>query len=277
MGLFPVAIKASEILSVDSDLRAAWKEVLSNLSPLPVSSHYSKSRGTQPITWARSLPPVVQGDGSRLPDPNTLPVWFFDLCTLESDANMLKIGNATFDAFFPEGITNNTSVNVLSKLPVAGSLLGRSSSTQFLIPNQIETSESEVMRNRMDLREGSQATSIQRLGRAAEALHYALCQSVPAKPGLDPIIRVFPAWPKEWDAQFKLLCRGGFLVSSSLQKGVIPSVEIVSQAGSVCRVRNPWPTNEVIVYRNNKKWKAIKGDLLVFATKQDDLFMLVKD
>jgi hypothetical protein len=159
-------------------------------------------------------------------------------------------------------------------LPVAGSLLGRAAATEYLIPNQIETSEIEVMPNRMDMREGFQAISIQRLGRAAEALHYALCQSIPSQPGADPVIRIFPAWPKKWNATFKLLCRGGFLVSSSLQNGNINFVEITSQAGAICRIRNPWPGKEIILYRNSKRWKNLKTDLLVFPTKKDDQFFL---
>ena len=271
-GIFPVAIKASELLNVDEDLRRLWKEVLNNLSPLPLSSDYLKSPSSQPVTWTRALPPVIQGQGNKLPDPNTLPVWFFDLCTLESDTAMIRTANATFDAYFPNGIEANTNVNVLSKLPVAGSVLGREASTKYLIPNQIETGEIKIMPNRMDMREGFQAISIQRLGRAAEALHYALCQSIPSKPGAEPVIHIFPAWPKDWDAHFKLLCRGGFLVSSSLKKGTIEFVEIRSQAGSVCRIRNPWPGKEIVLYRNNKRWKTSKDDLLFFSTKKDDQF-----
>jgi hypothetical protein len=273
-GIFPVAIKAADLLNVDEDLRRLWKEVLNNLSPLPSSENYLESPSTQPITWARALPPIIQGNGNRLPDPNTLPVWFFDLCTLESDTVMKKIANATFDAYFTQGINAKTDIHVLSKLPVAGSLLGNTASTKYLISNQIETSEIAVMPNRMDLREGSQATSIQRLGRAAEALHYALCQAVPPQPGLNLVIHIFPAWPREWDAHFKLLCRGGFLVSSSLQKGKIEFVEIMSQAGAVCRIRNPWPGQEIVLYRNHKRWKKLKDDLLVFTTKKDDHFKL---
>ncbi len=173
MGIFPVAIKASEILNIDGDLRKVWKDVLDNLSPLPLSSDYLKSPSSQPVTWARALPPVIQGQGNKLPDPNTLPVWFFDLCTLESDTAMLMTANATFDAYFPNGIEANTNVNVLSKLPVAGSVLGREASTKYLIPNQIETGEIEVMANRMDMREGFQAISIQRLGACRGSV--ALC------------------------------------------------------------------------------------------------------
>lgn len=273
-GLFPVVIKASELLNVDAELRTSWKEVLNNLSPLPSSTDYEKVSSSQPNTWIRSLPPAVHGEGNKSPDPNTLPIWFFDLCTLESDSATLKTGRATFNTYFPNGINTNTNVQVLSKLPVTGALLGQASSTQFLIANQIETGEVKILANRMDLREGFQATSIQRLGRAAEALHYALCQSVPAQPGLDPVIRVFPAWPKEWDAKFELLCRGGFLVSSSMQNGNVESVQIVSQAGAVCRIRNPWQGDEVVLYRNNKKWKRSKDRLLVFATSKGDHFTL---
>ncbi len=273
-GIFPVAIKAAEILGIDSDLRKLWKDVLKNLSPLPLRSEYTKRPPAPRDVWARSLPPVIQGDGGRLPDPNTLPAWFFDLCTLESDIITTKVANATYDAYFPDGIDDSTSVNVLSKLPAAGSLLGRPESTEYLIPNQIETSEIQVMPNRMDMREGFQAISIQRLGRAAEALHYGLCQSVPPYPGAQPVIRIFPAWPKKWDARFKLLCRGGFLVSSSMRNGQVDFVEITSQGGSVCRIRSPWPGSDVVVYRNNKRWRNSKDDLLVFNTEVGDRIVL---
>ena len=274
MGIFPTAIKAAEILKVDGDLRALWKEMLHNLSSLPLRSDHSKLGVGQRDTWARSLSPVVRGDPERLPDPNTLPVWFFDLCGLESDKRMKTLADATFDAYFPNGINDSTSVHVLSKLPVAGSLLGRAHSTKYLILNQINTDEVEIMSNRMDLREGFQATSIQRLGRAAEALHYALCQSVPSKPGEAPVIHIFPAWPREWDARFKLLCRGGFLVSSSLKNGKIENVSIESQSGSACRIRSPWPRSTVVIYRNGKKWKNSNEDLLVFPSKRKDHFVL---
>jgi hypothetical protein len=273
MGIFPVAIKAAEILNMDQDLRKLWKEVLDNLSPLPLRSDYgAANEGGN--TWVRSLPPIIRGEGNRLPDPNTLPTWFFDLCTLESDKTITTTANATFDAYFSGGITDSTKIYVLSKLPVAGALLGRTAALEYLVPNQIQTAEIEIMPNRMDLREGFQATSIQRLGRTAEALHYALCQSIPARPGADPVIHVFPAWPKKWDATFKLLCRGAFLVSSSMNNGNIDVVEITSQAGSVCRIRNPWPGKEVILYRNGKRWKKSSEDLVVFSTQKGDSFAL---
>jgi hypothetical protein len=274
MGIFPAVIKASELLGVDADMRPVWKEFVENLSPLPLSTDHP-GFGKGATTWARALPPIVQGNGSRMPDPNTMPVWFFDLCNLESDPGMLTIANATYDAYFQKGINTSTPVYVLSKLAVAGAQLGREEATRYLIPNQLRTAEIEVMANRMDLREGFQTTSVQRLGRAADALHYALCQSAPHSPGEDPVIRVFAAWPREWNATYSLLCRGRFVVTSSLQKGRIEFVEVVSQAGSDCRIRNPWPGQEVTLYRNGKKMKSSTADLLTFSTRKNDRFVLV--
>ena len=287
MGIFPVAIKAATILNVDADLRKAWTEVLANLSPLVLRSDISDQTGQPPI-FARSLLPVIQGNALGLP---FMPMLFFDLATLEStDKTMLQITNNTYDESFRNGITKETNVGVLSNSTVNGTILGRKDVTRYLIPNQINTGENRmasgesenpldgtvVMRNRMDLREGPQTTSVQRLGRVADALHNALCQSIPPRPGEETIIRVFPAWPDEWDAQFTLLCRGNFLVTSSFKNGTIEFVEIKSQAGKECNIRNPWGAEEVTIYRNGKQYQKTKANLISFPTRVNEVFVIVK-
>lgn len=278
MGIFSATIRASEILDADAPRRLVWKEFLNNLSPLPLSTSYpEKFSGNAPVIWVKSLAPTTHGEGYGRPDPNTMPVWFFDLCNLNCNKpEMLDIANATFNNYFPGGINSKTSVNVLSKLPVAGTILGRADVTKYLIPNQIRTSESEVLPNRMDLREGYQTMSVQRLGRAAEALHYALCQSIPPWPGEEPVIYVFPAWPVEWDAQFKLLCKGNFLVTSSLRSGKVEFVEVLSQSGIPCSINNPWAGDDVLVYRNGEKAGRLKGELLKFNTDKNEIIHLTK-
>ena len=75
-------------------------------------------------------------------------------------------------------------------------------------------------------------------------------QSNPPAPGEESVIlRVFAAWPKEWNARFTLLARGGFLVTAAIEKGEIDSVELVSQAGAPCRLRNPWAGATVEILR----------------------------
>jgi hypothetical protein len=268
-GILPVVIRASEILNVDAEMRPIWRELLDNLAPLP------RTEG-EPSVWTKGREPAVRGRASALPDGNTMPMWLFDLCTLENtDPETVRIANATYDAYFRNGVNAGTRVGVLSKLGVTAAMLGRADHVRYLLPNQINSQETRVLANRMDLREGYQTTSVQRLGRVADTLHNALCQSVPAGPGQAPVIRVFPALPREWDAAFTLLARGAFLVSASRVGGKIASVQILSQAGGECRLRHPWPGAVVTLHRDSRKAEDLAGDVLTFPTRKDEIIVVV--
>ena len=276
MGIFPAAIRASQILNIDSDLRLLWEEFLQNLSPLPLNSDFPETyKAGTPVTFVRSLPPFIQGPGTGRPDGNTMPVWFFDLCNpVAGNTGLVNIANATYDSYFPNGITKNSPVYVLSKLAVTGTMMERIDATRYLIPNQIRTAEIETLPNRMTLREGYQTTGVQNLGRMADALHYALISSSPTGPGQDPVIKIFPAWPEEWDADFKLLARGNFLVTASFKGGKTGELHILSQSGSDCTIVNPWTGSAVILNRNGKRSEKLKGTLLTFKTKKGERITL---
>lgn len=277
MGIFPAVIKASEILKVDQKMRPVWNEFLTNLSPLPTSRDYP-DLSDLPEYWVGSLQPEskVRGNGQRPPDGNTMPVWFFDLCNPGGNPEMLKIANTTYDRYFKNGINNDVYLHVLSKIPAAGAILGRVDAVRFLVPNLIRRSpKDEVLPNRMDLSEGFYTTNIQRLGRAADALQLALLQSAPSDPGKEPVIRLFPAWPAEWNASFKLLARGGFLVSSTFKNGKTEYVEINSQIGRICTVVNPWGTERVDILRNGEKIKTINSKEIELKTNSGDHLIIV--
>ena len=64
----------------------------------------------------------------------------------------------------------------------------------------------------------------------------------------DGQIRLFPNWDKASDASFRTLrARGAFLVSASLRGGEVQPVEVYSERGGICSVRNPWPRCRVQV------------------------------
>ncbi len=278
MAILPVVIKASEILGLDRELRSIWKEFDGHLAPLPmgnIAAAVSSRQGVQAPVWVKGLEPVVHGRAAALPDGNTMPMWSFDLATLEADPDTRAVAGATFDAFFPKGVTSDTRVGVLSMLGVAAAVLGREDAVRYLIPNQIQTKETPILANRMDLREGQQTTSIQRLGRAADTLHTALCQDLPAGPGKDPVIRVFAAWPREWDAEFRLRCRGGFLVSSAIRGGRIGFVQVESELGRECRLRNPWGSGKATLFRNGQRAEVLTGSLLRFGTRKTEGIVIV--
>jgi hypothetical protein len=300
-GVIGPAIRAAETLKVDAEMIPVWKEFLANLAPIPTSDNPDALKPENyngPRVWIKGLKPAVK-PGGLLPDGNTMPQWNYDLCTVNmTDQPTLELANATYDAFFrgrrggggaastqpeePPGIGPRSRPGTLSRLAIAGAQLGRVEATKYLIPNQIsfvergDVSDTNVFRNRMSLREGPGATDCQRLGRAAEALHYALLQSAPPTPGGESIIRLFPAWPKEWDASFKLLTRGAFLVSASFKNGSIQSVEIESQAGGECRIVNPWPGAPVTLHRDGAASEKLSGELLKFLTRKGEKLVLVR-
>jgi hypothetical protein len=279
-GIFAAAIRASELMSEDAPLRAEWREVLANLAPLPTSAHPDALRAadyTGAPVFVRGLKPTANNNTGFTPDGNSLPMWFFDLVNLESpDPQMLAAASATFDHTYRTGIGPTTAVGVLSKWAIAGTTLGRADATRFLVPNQIRalTAERQTaylggrpLANRLTLREGPQALDAQRLGRAAEALQLALLQSAPGVPGGESIIRLFAAWPDEWDARFTLRARGGFVVTAAKRGGRIESVQLRSEAGSVARVRNPWGTAAVTLFRNGRRSQQLNGAVLSFPTE----------
>ena len=285
-GVLAAAIRASELLQAEPELRAAWREMLDHLAPLPTSAHPDALRPADyagPPVFVRGLKPTANNNSGFTPDGNSLPMWFFDLVNLDSDPQMVAAANATFNRTYRAGIGPGTPVGVLSKWAIAGTTLGRVEATRFLIANQLRSLSAErpnaylggrPMANRMALREGHQAIDAQRLGRAAEALQLALLQSAPGSPAGQSIIRLFPAWPDEWDARFTLRARGGFVVSAARRNGRMASVDVRSESGGTCRLRNPWGSERVTVHRNGRVVRQLQGPLLTFDTAVGDVFVI---
>jgi len=219
-GIMPIVIRASEILDIDADMRPIWHEFLENLAPLPrndMQDVLNPGSSDEPLMWSNGFKPVgwVLGGESKRGHHTIAPCIHYDLCTMETeDQEMVRIANATFESIFPDGMGQDMEISILAKEPIAAAMLGRSNDVKALISSQIR--KESLHSNRLSPAEGNSefpGTTIEAQGRAGEALQLALCQSVPAGPGKEPVIRVFPAWPKEWDAEYTLLARGGFLVT----------------------------------------------------------------
>ena len=79
------------------------------------------------------------------------------------------------------------------------------------------------------------------LGVIATSIGYTLCDS------LDGVIRVFPSLPLNGDARFIMRASGAFMVTAEMRAGEIAYISVTSEAGSECRVANPWDTGTVQV------------------------------
>jgi hypothetical protein len=209
--IFPLAIRASEILGVDADLRDHWREIKDHLVPAPGQNY----RGGGGGGFVYEGPGAIEPLGSE-PELKTR---FLGFNRLGSFIDVDGIGGA------------------------------------------------QIFRNRLRLREGPGAIDCENLGALAANVHNALLQSTPETEEKDPVLRLFNGWPKDWEAEFTLLARGAFLVSSAQKDGAVSPVEILSQAGSICRLRNPWGESDVRLERDGRDAEILRGELLEFPTR----------
>lgn len=284
------AIRASQVLGVDEDMRGVWQEFLDNLAPLPTFT--DTSREGEPRYWINtSHSSLARASTNRR---STTPCTYYDLFTLETtDPEMVEIARNSYRPSSRRS-SGGQGVGWLSKASITAATMGDAEQVKALVPGQIRyqglaegypdeaatrwgTYWRGPLGNRLSLAEGHQAMGAQRIGNAVEGLVLALCRATPAGPAGKTIIHVFPAWPKEWDAQYKLLARGNFLVTSSMRKAEVEFVEIHSQSGGECRLRNPWGDQVgVTVYRNGRKFKDMDGSLLTFETSKGENFVIVQ-
>ena len=221
--IFPLAIRASVILSVDTELRSHWQEIEDNLVQMP--SRQRRGSGVYGA-FVYGGPGEIEPIGS---EPG-IKRRFLGFNRLGSFIDTAGIGGA------------------------------------------------QIFRNRMRLREGPGAIDAEHIGGLASGIHETMLSSSPEAEGGEPVLKIFNSWPKDWDAAFKLLARGAFEVSSSIEKGQIEFVEIQSNVGGECRLENPWPEKIVTLYRNDKKTEDISPDtsgLLKFQTAQGESLIVV--
>ncbi|MDR1372910.1 MAG: hypothetical protein LBJ17_07345 [Dysgonamonadaceae bacterium] len=94
----------------------------------------------------------------------------------------------------------------------------------------------------------------------------------------DGTIRLYPNWDKSQDAEFSTLrAVGAFLVSSRLASGNVEYVNILSEKGQICRLKNPWGNAAVRITRNGTPAETLNGDLLTFKTKAGETVLINSD
>ena len=272
-GTAPLAIRAAEILGVDEELRVKWEEFLENLVPYPMSSDprtYGVVKDCEVDVWANGIPGDIPHERYTKPREQILfPVFPFENWTLETNDpeverivhTLIEIGD--FHTGLVEGWHNESGTNSRRNTPIMAARIGLGKTLPMVLANHYKQYLS--LPNAFSLFEGAVDQSIEHLGDSAMALNQAMLQSVSPRPGELEVIRVFPAWPQSWDAAYRLLARGGFLVSSAIQKGKVEFVELQSRRGETCRLRNPWGEACVVTQVDGPS-QVLEGELLQFDT-----------
>ena len=242
-GTAPLAIRASELLNVDADLRVLWREFHKNLAPYTMGGDAgSKALGGGFIAddvWSVGhLGEVKRGGkpGATLAWPIfSFEDWTLETRNAETDRIVQKIGELN---------SSRVAISSGSKQPgthstlIMGSRIGRGEDLPVMTGSYYWGSQ--PLPNGFSEFEGPTAHSIEILGCIATTLQEGLIQCLSPRPGEPEILSILPAWPRHWNATFRLLVRGGFLVTVSYRDGQVEFVELESRWGEPCRFRNPW-------------------------------------
>ena len=276
-GTAPLAIRAAEILGVDAELRTQWKELLDNLAPYPMGADPQSKALTGGVladdVWAAGH--LGGANGHHNPEDVWLnPVFPFEDWTLETRSPPVdKIVQKLLD-LAPQhaAVLNGDTLNTAIRTPIAAVRAGRGQELPAILASYYAAFS--PLPNGLSMFEGPTAESIEHLGLLSTVLQEGLLQSVSPRPGEPEIISVFPAWPKQWEASFRLLARGGFLVTAAMHGGKVEFVEIQSRLGETCRLRNPWGT-PCLVAEIGGRTQSMDGDVLAFDTKQGKRYRVV--
>ncbi|MBE5938660.1 MAG: hypothetical protein E7265_11640 [Lachnospiraceae bacterium] len=288
-GTFAVAVKVSEILNVDEDLRKEWQYCLDNLAPYPLASDpgalgWTAEHRSGNVTWAQGLRPATLTrafEGSETPQFKMLEK--YDVLNMETRDQGLDNGDweIAINTFYDSSGYRNQFINTVvdengsSRFLEDTAKLGLADELKKILETQFK-----MFRNTPNLiHDQGDYYSAEGYGTWSAAIQQSLMQSLAPLPGMEHVIRVFPAWPTEYDAKYKLLAKGGFLVASSMTDGEVEYVEITSQLGGNCRIRNPWNEN-LVLYRNGVKSETIASEenaLVTFETGVNEGIVILRE
>jgi hypothetical protein len=212
------AIRASEVLNVDEDLRAQWRDRLEHGAgddgrpPLQLSGIEKLCYEANPPEFGFGRPYRPQPethDGQPWPNPPT--TWYFGQYPW-SVMQQLRGGGLIADRDFP----------VFRQLV-------------------------ERWRHPNGLLWGMAIANYGHAGAWTESLGVIAPLQEMMLQSWDGALRIFPAWPRSLEARFDgFRAEGAFLVSAACSQGRVTRLEIVSEKGAPCRLYPPWPAGVTV-------------------------------
>ncbi|MCK5906245.1 MAG: hypothetical protein KAG37_01565, partial [Flavobacteriales bacterium] len=250
-------IEASEKLNIDKDISADAKKFLEMMPNYPVqksSGLVVDRKGGVPIEYNIPVPTTPIFPAEQI-------TWF------SSDENKILFEN-TLNKIETNG--NNSTI----MLAVAKARLSTPDAVSWL-KKQIDIRS----KPNGSLNLSREKAAFNSFGHFTEmfavsgAISELLLQSV------DEIVRIFPAWPKDKDAEFTTLrAQGGFLISAKQHNYEIKSIEVTSTAGGTFKFVSPWNKVRVESISNNsiEELEIDKNGISTFKTSIGEKYKVSK-
>lgn len=261
-----ILLKTVEILRVKDPDEARWREVLSRLAPYPQDAQ------TGLHVWLNQ-----PYDMSHRHLTHLLAVYPLGLLTIEGSEEERKLAERSVRHVVNSGPGSWAGYTYVWMSMLASRLgwgemaeaMLRSYADGFILPNSFNVNGDYRNKGHSGAvyRIATQETNIQ----AGAAVMEMLLQS------WGGILRIFPSLPEKWgDAGFeRLRGEGAFLVSAARREGKTEWVEITSEAGLRCRVRNAF-NGEAVRLKDKRTGESrrLTGKEISFATRKGGTYLL---
>jgi len=232
--LFPTVIEAAAVLKTDDELAGQLKKELPLLPQLPQVKLFSPN--VLVATDADRSDTIIAASHDLAAETHNSeniglePVWPYGI--IGDDGPLHELGVRTFLN------RSNKNDNDWSADPVQAARLGLAD--EFRSSALALTEKYQTYPSGLASFVGPEFY-VEQGGVLADALQTALVQDY------DGLIRIAPAWPKDWDVDGTVYIQHGSKVDVQIRQGRIITVGIEAGSSEKIRVRNPWPGQSVEV------------------------------
>jgi len=246
--LFPVLIQAAGTLGIEDETVKAAREALSSLPDFPLAlpgekKLLSKSERNQTgAVIANSYTPgaVVHNEENL----GLEPVWPYSL--IGDDGPLHTIGVNTYMH------RPNKSAADWSADPVQAARLGLADEMKTAL--EAITERYQFYPSGLAQLTDSPEFYVEQVGVVADALQSGLVQDY------DGLVRIVPAWPKDWDADGSVVVRHGNRIHLQVRQRKIITLGIEAVKVGEMKMRNPWPNRVVVIVADDGTKTSVTQD-----------------
>lgn len=234
---FPAVLQAARIVKTDPALTREIESAIPRIRPFPRTDEAKPARLFSYSDDAADADVIAQSYDVAAPVHNTEniglePVWPYDLIGDSGALHDLAVRTYTHR---PNKLENDWSFD-----PIQAARLGLAAevkSTLIRLTEKYQAYPSGLASF------AGREFYVEQIGVAAAAIQEALVQDY------DGVVRIAPAWPKDWDVDGTVYIQDRGRVHVQIRAGVPVTVAIDAGASGNMRVRNPWPGQFVEVVR----------------------------
>jgi alpha-L-fucosidase 2 len=265
MALYKATIEAAQVLGSEAGLAAQLRTALSKIPPLPrteagvaktLLTASADAEGNDVI--AASYSPAAENH--NVENIGLEPVWPYDL--IGDTSPLFEVARRTY-LHRPYPINQDWSLD-----PIQAARLGLREEVQSTLIQLTEKYQSFV--NGFANWGGPTGEFyVEQQGVVTAALDEALVQDY------DGVIRINPAFPKDWDVDGQVAVRGKTKVDVRLGGGTAQRVVIEAGSTGRLKVRNPWGEAAVDMTMEGQRAVKLAGGTLEFSVIAGRSYLLV--